>query len=37
MSIKERIDKVAKLVERFNDVELSYPGLDNELHNLYAE
>ena len=37
MSIKERIDKVAKLVERFNDGELSYQGLDNELHNLYAE
>ena len=37
MGIKERIDKVAKLVERFNDGELSYQGLDNELHNLYAE
>ena len=37
MSIKERIDKVAKLVERFNDGEETYQSLDNELHNLYAE
>jgi len=35
--LQERIHKACELVQQFDDGELSYQGLDNELHNLYAE
>lgn len=34
--LQERIHKVCELVQQFDDGELSYQGLDNELHNLYS-
>lgn len=37
MTLKDAIDKVVKLVQQFNDGELSYQALDNELHNIYAD
>lgn len=37
LEIKITVEKVVRLVHQFDDGELSYQGLDNELHNLYAE
>ena len=34
--LQERIHKACELVQQFDDGELSYQGLDNELYNLYA-
>ncbi len=35
--IKQLVEEAVRLVHRFDDGDLSYQALDNELHNLYAQ